>query len=40
MKGFPNVILESQTLNKYVISTDCPTGPKRNFNERNDWKLI
>jgi glycosyltransferase involved in cell wall biosynthesis len=27
-EGLPNVILESQTLNKYVISTDCPTGPK------------
>ena len=24
----PNVILEAQTLKKYVISSDCPTGPK------------
>ena len=24
----PNVILEAQTLKKYVISTNCPTGPK------------
>ena len=23
-----NVILEAQTLKKYVISSDCPTGPK------------
>ena len=27
-EGLPNVILEAQTLKKYVISTDCPTGPK------------
>ena len=23
-----NVLLEAQTLKKYVISSDCPTGPK------------
>lgn len=27
-EGLPNVILEAQTLKKYVISSDCPTGPK------------
>lgn len=27
-EGLPNVILESQTLKKYVISSSCPTGPK------------
>jgi glycosyltransferase involved in cell wall biosynthesis len=27
-EGLPNVILEAQTLKKYVISTDCPTGPR------------
>lgn len=27
-EGLPNVILEAQTLKKYVISTNCPTGPK------------
>ena len=27
-EGLPNVILEAQTLNKYVISANCPTGPK------------
>jgi glycosyltransferase involved in cell wall biosynthesis len=27
-EGLPNVLLEALTLNKFVISTDCPTGPK------------
>ena len=27
-EGLPNVLLEAQTLKKYVISSDCPTGPK------------
>lgn len=27
-EGLPNVILEAQALKKYVISTNCPTGPK------------
>jgi glycosyltransferase involved in cell wall biosynthesis len=27
-EGLPNVILEAQVLKKYVISSDCPTGPK------------
>lgn len=27
-EGLPNVLLESITLNKFVISSDCPTGPK------------
>jgi len=27
-EGLPNVLLEAQTLKKYVISTSCPTGPK------------
>ncbi len=27
-EGLPNVLLESATLKKYIISTDCPTGPK------------
>ena len=24
----PNVLLESLTLKKFIISSDCPTGPK------------
>lgn len=27
-EGLPNVLLEAQTLKKYIISTNCPTGPK------------
>lgn len=27
-EGLPNVLLEAQFLKKYIISTDCPTGPK------------
>ena len=27
-EGLPNVILEAQVLKKFVISSDCPTGPR------------
>ena len=27
-EGLPNVLLEALTLNKFIISTKCPTGPK------------
>jgi len=27
-EGLPNILLEGQYLKKYIISTDCPTGPK------------
>ena len=27
-EGLPNVLLEAQFLKKYIVSTDCPTGPK------------
>ena len=27
-EGLPNVLLEAQTLKKYVISSNCPTGPR------------
>jgi glycosyltransferase involved in cell wall biosynthesis len=27
-EGLPNILLEAQHLNKYIISTNCPTGPK------------
>ena len=27
-EGLPNVLLEAQYFKKYIISTDCPTGPR------------
>jgi glycosyltransferase involved in cell wall biosynthesis len=27
-EGSPNVLIEAQCLKKYIISTDCPTGPR------------
>ena len=27
-EGLPNVLLEAQTLKKFIITSDCPTGPK------------
>jgi|TARA_Y100000389_G_scaffold168335_1_gene173943 glycosyltransferase involved in cell wall biosynthesis len=27
-EGLPNVLLEAMTLKKFIISTNCPTGPK------------
>lgn len=27
-EGLPNILLEAQVLKKYIISTNCPTGPR------------
>ena len=27
-EGLPNVLIEAQYLKKYIISTNCKTGPK------------
>ena len=31
-EGLPNVLLEAQSLKKFIISSDCPTGPKEILN--------
>jgi glycosyltransferase involved in cell wall biosynthesis len=31
-EGLPNVLLEAITLKKYIISTNCPTGPREILN--------
>ncbi len=31
-EGLPNVLLEAAVLKKFIISTDCPTGPKEILN--------
>ena len=27
-EGLPNVLLEAQVLKKFIISSNCPTGPR------------
>ena len=31
-EGHPNVLIEAQYLKKYIISTNCPTGPREILN--------
>ena len=39
-EGSPNVLIEAQFLNKYIISTDCPTGPREILKNYKNSKLI
>jgi glycosyltransferase involved in cell wall biosynthesis len=39
-EGLPNVLLEALTLKKYIISTDCPTGPKEILNKGEYGTLV
>ena len=38
-EGLPNVILEALTLNKFVISTDCSTGPSEILLNGKRWNI-
>ena len=34
-EGLPNILLESLPLKKFIISTNCPTGPSEILNKRS-----
>ena len=36
-EGHPNVLVEALSLEKYVISSDCPTGPKEILGNGKVW---
>ena len=35
-EGLPNVLLEAAVLKKFIISTNCPTGPREILNNGNN----
>jgi len=39
-EGSPNVLVEAQYLNKFIISTNCPTGPREILKNYKNSKLI
>jgi len=39
-EGSPNVLIESQFLKKFIISTDCPTGPRSILKNGNLGNLV
>ena len=39
-EGSPNVLVEALYLRKFVISTDCPTGPKEILNNGKHGELV
>jgi glycosyltransferase involved in cell wall biosynthesis len=36
-EGLPNVLLEAASLKKFIISTNCPTGPKEILLNGKRW---
>ena len=38
-EGLPNVLLEALVLKKYIISSNCPTGPKEILDNGNYGSL-
>ena len=39
-EGLPNVLVEALYLKKFIISTDCPTGPKEILDNGRFGKLV
>ena len=39
-EGLPNVLVEALYLKKFIISTDCPTGPKEILNNGKYGELV
>ena len=39
-EGLPNVLLEALSLKKYIISTNCPTGPSEILNNGKSGDLV
>ena len=39
-EGLPNVLIETQLLKKFIISSDCPTGPKEILNNGKSGLLF
>lgn len=39
-EGLPNVLLEAVTLKKFIISSDCPTGPREILNNQKGGFLF
>ena len=39
-EGLPNVLLEALSLKKYIISTNCPTGPSEILNKGKGGDLV
>ena len=39
-EGLPNVLLESMVLKKYIISSNCPTGPSEILNKGKYGELF
>ena len=39
-EGLPNVLLEALTLGKYIISSNCPTGPREIINNGKSGDLF
>jgi glycosyltransferase involved in cell wall biosynthesis len=39
-EGSPNVLIEAQFLRKYIISSNCPTGPREILDNGNNGDLF